>query len=119
MQPTMAAESFSTLRNTHGSAIFTGKLGKPEHKTNYAARFAFRSATIGSDLLQWMQSDPTLPRSAQQMKQAVNFARAFNKAKQLSDGNKVQIMASVVSVVPLVSLVSVVSVVHTVDTMTD
>ena len=94
MQPTMAAESFSTLRNTHGSAIFTGKLGKPEHKTKYAAPFAFRSGTIGSELLQWMQSDPTLPRSAEQMKQAFNFARASNKAKQLSDGSKVQLMAN-------------------------
>ena len=82
------------LRNTHGSAIFTGKLGKPEHKTNYAARFAFRYCTIGSDLLQWMQNDPSLPRSAEQMKQAFNFARASNKAKQLSDGNKVQLMAN-------------------------
>jgi len=56
MQPTMAAESFSTLRNTHGSAIFTGKLGKPGHQTNYAARFAFRSGIIGSELLHAMDA---------------------------------------------------------------
>ena len=45
----LAAESFSTLRNAHGSATFMGKLGKPEHKKkNYAARFAFRPSTAKS-----------------------------------------------------------------------
>ena len=94
-QPAMAADGFCTLRNAHGSAIFKGKLGKPEHKKkNYAARFAFRNCTIDSEVLEWMQNDPTLPRSAEEMKRAFKFDGASHKAKQLSDGNKVQLMCN-------------------------
>ena len=90
----VVVEGFLKLRNANGNAIFTGKLGKPEHKTRYAAPFAFRLATIDSELLNFLQNDPTLPRSAEEMKRAFKFEGATKKAKQLSDGNKVQLMCN-------------------------
>ena len=86
------ANIFASFRNQEGQSILVGKLGKPEHHTDHAAEFVFSQAALSEELLRWLQSDPTLPTNAADMKRRFRCDRATKNAEQYITDTKIQVM---------------------------
>ena len=86
----LPASLLAPFRDAAGKAIFEGKLG-----TKAAADFSFFRGRVGNETLRWLQSDPTFPRNAEEMKSKFFWERGTENAKKLSaaETKKLQVMA--------------------------
>ena len=86
----LPASLLAPFRDAAGKAISEGKLG-----TKAAASFSFFRGRVGNETLRWLQSDPTFPRSAEEMKSKFFWERGTDNTKKLSaaETNKLQVMA--------------------------
>ena len=83
------SQHFTPARDGDGNAIFKGSLG-----SKASADFAVSTARLDSETLYWLQSDPTLPRSPEELKERFNWEDGSSAAKALckEEAEKVQVM---------------------------
>ena len=71
----------------HTGPTYRGKFGARD-----ACEFAFNRGALGEDLLRYLQSDPELPKSREEAVSRFFWAQGTDKAKALSETDKIQIM---------------------------